>query len=100
MKGIVEINKRRIQQYLVSYNIDTILWICTKFFKTALYHILPSMYFFASRPNSVQFLTCCLNSSPVLTCRNCGKSFNIFFEIVPLPPPGLPRIRSEWETLF
>jgi len=50
-----------------------------------------SMYFLASMPNSVPFLTCCRSSSPVLTCRNCGKSCKIFPEMVPFPPPGLPR---------
>ena len=57
----------------------------------------PSMYFFASMPNSVPLRTCRRNSSPVLTCRNWGKSSNILPDIVPFPPPGLPRMRSECE---
>lgn len=55
----------------------------------------PSINFFASNPSGVWFLTCCLNSSPVETCRNCGKSARILPEMVPLPPPGLPRMRRE-----
>ena len=58
---------------------------------------VPSIYFLASFPNSVPFLTCCLSSSPVLTCRNCGKLCRILPEMVPLPPPGLPRMRRECE---
>ena len=58
---------------------------------------VPSMYLLASLPSSVPLRTCRRSSSPVLTCRNCGKSDRIFPEIVPFPPPGLPRMRREWD---
>ena len=55
---------------------------------------VPSINFLACNPNSVPVRTCWRNSSPVLTCLNCGKSDNILEEMVPFPPPGLPSMRS------